>query len=78
MTDLEQYRDVVYVVKVFFHYIALLRKTPPQEWIFTELVTLADQAFRFKEKAAASEFTTETSKVMQTPVPREWLLRGNR
>lgn len=70
-----EYREVL---KVFFHYIALLRSAPPQEWIFTELVTLADYAFKFKEKTPASGFTTQTSAVMQTPVPREWLLSGNR
>jgi insulysin len=72
---LREYREVV---KVFFHYIALLRSAPPQEWFFNELVTLADYAFKFKEKTSAGEYTTQTSSVMQTPVPREWLLSGNR
>ena len=74
---LRKYQDVVDVVKVFFHYIALLQKSSPQEWIFKELATLADQAFRFKEKTAAIKFTKQTSQVMQTSVPRAWLLRGN-
>jgi insulysin len=71
---LKVYREVV---KVFFRYIALLRSIPPQEWIFNELVTLADYDFKFKEKSPASTFTTQTSELMQSWVPREWLLSGN-
>jgi insulysin len=65
---LQHYRDIV---KVFFHYVLLLRD-PPQEWIFTELETLADLAFNFKQKMAVSTLTTQTSAVM----PRKWLLSG--
>jgi insulysin len=70
---LEHYREIV---KVFFHYACLLRKTPPQEWIFNEIKTLADFAFKFMQKTTASEFTQEISSVMQTPIPKDQLLRG--
>ncbi|KAI0815411.1 peptidase M16 inactive domain-containing protein [Xylaria sp. FL0064] len=64
------------VVKVFFQYVSLLRQTPPQEWIFNEQKKMADVEFKFKQKTPASHFTSKISSVMQTPVPREWLLSG--
>jgi insulysin len=73
----EGLREYQEVVKVFFHYIALLRSTPPQEWIFNELVKQADYDFKFKEKLSASTFTTQTSERMQSSLPRQWLLSGN-
>lgn len=65
------------IVKVFFQYISLIKETPPQEWIFDEQKGLADVAFKFKQKTPASRFTSKISSVMQTPLPREWLLSGH-
>ncbi|RAL63565.1 hypothetical protein DID88_003609 [Monilinia fructigena] len=70
-------RNYKEVVKVFFQYIALLKDTPPQEWIFDEQKGLADVDFKFKQKTPASRFTSKISAVMQTPLPREWLLSGH-
>ncbi|KAH0555669.1 hypothetical protein GP486_006386 [Trichoglossum hirsutum] len=70
---LENYKEVV---KVIFQYIALVKETPPQEWIVDEIKNMAEVFFRFSEKTGASDFTSGTSTIMQTPVPREWLLSG--
>lgn len=71
---LKNYKEIV---KVFFQYVSLLRETPPQEWIFEEQKGLADVDFKFKQKTPASRFTSKISAVMQTPLPREWLLSGH-
>jgi len=71
---LKNYKEVV---KVFFQYVSLLRETPPQKWIFEEQKGLADVDFKFKQKTPASRFTSKISSVMQTPLPREWLLSGH-
>ncbi|CAM1505623.1 Fc.00g112600.m01.CDS01 [Cosmosporella sp. VM-42] len=65
------------IVKIFFQYTALLRETPPQEWIFREQKGMADVDFKFKQKTPASRFTSRISSVMQKPLPREWLLSGH-
>lgn len=65
------------IVKVFFQYVSLLRESPPQEWIFEEQKGMADVDFKFKQKIPASRFTSKISAVMQTPLPREWLLSGH-
>ena len=71
---LKNYKEIV---KVFFQYVSLLRENPPQEWIFEEQKGLADVDFKFKQKTPASRFTSKISAVMQTPLPREWLLSGH-
>ncbi|RKF74782.1 putative zinc protease mug138 [Golovinomyces cichoracearum] len=71
---LENYREIV---KIFFQYISLLKETPPQEWIFQEQKGLADLSFKFRQKTPASLFTSKISSVMQTPLPRKWLLSGH-
>ncbi|RQM06093.1 hypothetical protein DH86_00002403 [Scytalidium sp. 3C] len=71
---LKNYKEIV---KVVFQYISLLRETPPQEWIFQEQKGLADVDFKFKQKTPASRFTSKISAVMQSPLPREWLLSGH-
>ncbi|KAL3417361.1 zinc protease [Phlyctema vagabunda] len=65
------------IVKVFFQYVSLLRESPPQEWIFQEQKGMADVDFKFKQKIPASRFTSKVSSVMQTLLPREWLLSGH-
>ncbi|KAL2752667.1 hypothetical protein ACRALDRAFT_1083325 [Sodiomyces alcalophilus JCM 7366] len=65
------------IVKVFFQYVAMLKETPPQEWIFEEQKGMADVDFKFKQKVPASRFTSRISSVMQRPLPREWLLSGH-
>ena len=69
------YQEVVMTV---FQYIALLKKAGPQEWIMNELKNIAEVDFRFKQKTPASSFTSKLSSVMQQPLPREWLLSGQR
>ncbi|SPO02733.1 related to insulysin precursor (metalloendopeptidase) [Cephalotrichum gorgonifer] len=70
---LKNYKEII---KVFFQYVALLRESVPQQWIFEEQKGLADVAFKFKQKSPASSFTMKTSELMQKPIPREWLLSG--
>jgi insulysin len=71
---LKNYKEIV---KVFFQYVSLLKESPPQEWIFEEQKGLAEVDFKFKQKTPASRFTSKISAVMQTPLPREWLLSGH-
>lgn len=71
---LKNYKEIV---KVFFQYVSLLRESSPQQWIFLEQKGLADVDFKFKQKIPASRFTSKISAVMQTPLPREWLLSGH-
>ncbi|KAL2188482.1 LuxS/MPP-like metallohydrolase [Thermothelomyces heterothallicus CBS 203.75] len=70
---LKNYKEVV---KVVFEYIALLRETEPQEWIFEEQKGLAEVNFRFREKTQSYRFTSKLSSTMQKPLPREYLLSG--
>ncbi|KAI9827289.1 MAG: Insulinase (Peptidase M16) [Thelocarpon impressellum] len=65
------------IVKVVFQYISLLQETPPQAWIVEEMKGIAEVDFRFRQKTAASGFTSWVSAVMQRPVPREWLLSAS-
>ncbi|CAK7567937.1 MAG: hypothetical protein SEPTF4163_005915 [Sporothrix epigloea] len=64
------------VIRVFFHYVSLLREDPPQEWIFNEMKEMADVDFKFKQQTPASRFTSKTSALMQRSLPRERLLSG--
>ncbi|KAI9852489.1 MAG: Insulinase (Peptidase M16) [Thelocarpon superellum] len=70
---LKHYKEIV---KIVFHYISLLKLTPPQEWIVEEMKGMAEVDFRFKQKSPASKFTSRISSVMQKPLPRELLLSG--
>ncbi|KAF2754860.1 LuxS/MPP-like metallohydrolase [Pseudovirgaria hyperparasitica] len=70
---LKQYKEVT---KVVFQYIAMMRETPPQEWIYDELKRMSEVDFRFKQKSPASRTTSSLSGIMQKPYPREWLLSG--
>jgi insulysin len=65
------------IIKIIFQYIAMLRETPPQEWIFEEQKGMAEVEFKFKQKTPASKFTSKISAVMQKPLPREFLLSGH-
>lgn len=71
---LENYKEIV---KVFFQYVAMLRETYPQQWIFEELKLMGDVDFKFKQKTRASGFTSKLSSIMQKSIPREWLLSGS-
>ena len=64
------------VVKIVFQYISLIQEAPPQEWIMTEIKSVGEVDFRFREKTPASSFASRMSSVMQKPLPREWLLSG--
>ncbi|RMJ03581.1 hypothetical protein CDV36_014893 [Fusarium kuroshium] len=64
------------IVKIFFQYITILCESPPQELIFQEQKIMAEMNFKFKQKTRTSSFTSQISSVMQSPLPREWLLSG--
>lgn len=64
------------IVQVIFQYIAMLKESSPQEWIFEELKKMSEVDFRFKQKSAASKTTSALSSVMQKPYPRNCLLSG--
>lgn len=70
---LEKYEEVT---KIIFQYIALIKITGPQKWIFDELKNISEVDFRFKEKSPATRFTSNTSSTMQKSLPRELLLSG--
>ncbi|MCJ1315976.1 Insulinase (Peptidase M16) [Xylographa vitiligo] len=71
-------KDYQEVVKAVFQYISLMKETPPQKWIVDEIKGMAEVDFRFKQKSPASSFTSRLSSVMQKPLPREWLLSGDK
>ncbi|EFY90749.1 a-pheromone processing metallopeptidase Ste23 [Metarhizium acridum CQMa 102] len=66
------------IAMVFFQYVAMLRESPPQQWIFEEQKVMAEENFKFTQKTLASKFTSSISSVMQKPLPREWLLSGQK
>ncbi|TGZ79465.1 LuxS/MPP-like metallohydrolase [Ascodesmis nigricans] len=68
---LEHYQEIITII---FHYINLLRDTPPQQWIVDELKAVAAVDFKFQEKSPASKFSSKVAAVMQQPYPRDWLL----
>ncbi|KAK5002600.1 metalloprotease, partial [Cryomyces antarcticus] len=70
---LKNYKEIV---KVIFQYIAMIRETPPQEWVVDEIKKMSEVEFRFKQKSPADRTTSGLSGVMQKPLPREWLLSG--
>jgi insulysin len=71
---LKHYREVT---EVIFQYIAMLKETPPQEWVYEELKKMSEVDFRFKQKSSASKTTSSLSSVMQRPYPRNWILSGS-
>lgn len=70
---LKHYKEVT---KAVFQYLAIIRETPPQQWIFDEVKTMTEVDFRFKQKSPASRTTSALSGVMQKPLPRDWILSG--
>lgn len=70
---LTHYREIV---KAFFQYVALLKDTPPQEWVVDEMAKLAEVDFKFRQKSPASRTTSNLSGVMQQPLPRDQILSG--
>ncbi|CZR55699.1 related to insulysin precursor (metalloendopeptidase) [Phialocephala subalpina] len=66
-------------VKVFFHYICLLRKSPLQELarIFDELRQIAEIKFNLRSKKSI-ELTQMLSGNMQRRLPVKWILAGPR
>ena len=70
---LKQYREII---KVVFQYIAMLKETPPQQWVVDELKKMSEVNFRFKQKRPASRTTSSLSGRMQMPYPRDRLLSG--
>ena len=72
---LAQYPEIV---KAVFQYISLMKQAGPQKWIVDEVKEMGQVDFRFKQKSPASKFTSRISSTMQKPLPREWLLSGER
>lgn len=70
---LKRYEELAEIV---FQYISILKKSDPQEWIFSEIKTIAEVDFKFKQKASASRTTSGLSQTMQDPIPRDRLLSG--
>ncbi|KAF2437115.1 a-pheromone processing metallopeptidase Ste23 [Tothia fuscella] len=64
------------LVEVIFQYIAMLKETPPQHWIFEEMKKMSEVDFRFRQKSPASKTTSALSAVMQKTYPRDCLLSG--
>jgi insulysin len=64
------------IVKIVFQYISLLKESPPALWIFEEQKSLADIEFKFRQKTPARKFSSKIAAVMQTPLPREWIISG--
>lgn len=70
---LKEYEEIMVAI---FQYLKMLRSTPPQEWIYSELRDVAASNFRFRQKASASSTTSRLASVMQRPLPREWIMSG--
>lgn len=70
---LQHYHDIV---KIVFQYIGMMKENPPLEWMHEEMKNMAEVDFKFRQKSPASRFTSNTSSVMQKPLPRQWLLSG--
>ena len=68
---LKVYREIVEVV---FQYISLIKKSPPQKWIFDEVKGMSEVDFMYQEKSSASTFVRIMCSTMQKPLPRKWLL----
>ena len=64
------------IIEAVFRYLYILRSKAPEEWIWREIQTMAEAAFRFDEKAAPSSFTSHISGTMQQEFPPEWILSG--
>lgn len=62
------------VAAVIFHYISLLKATPPQEWAFKEIAMLNEIAFRFQEPFQPISYVTTLSSWLQKPYPRPQVL----
>lgn len=73
---LKQYKEIV---KIVFHYIAMVKENGPQKWIVEEEMKLSDIDFKFQQKAPASRTVSHYSGTMQHPfLPRDKLLSGQR
>ncbi|KAF2816319.1 LuxS/MPP-like metallohydrolase [Mytilinidion resinicola] len=70
---LKHYKEVT---KTIFQYIAMMRESPPQEWIVDEMKRMSEVDFKYKQKSPASRTTSLLSGIMQRPYPRELLLSG--
>lgn len=68
---LQRYREVM---KTIFQYIAMIKESEPEQWIFDEMKAVANVDFRYQQKSPAARFASRLSSIMQKPLPREWLL----
>lgn len=72
-SGLKHYQEII---KILFQYIAMIKETPPQEWIVWESGKLAEIEFKFRQPMPASRTTSHLSGLMQKPIRRDWLLSG--
>lgn len=72
---LKNYQEVT---KSVFQYLSILHETPPQEWIFNELITMGHVDFKYKQKSSATSTTSDLSQTMQKPLPRDRIVSGER
>ncbi|KAI6246750.1 putative zinc protease [Erysiphe necator] len=68
---IHNYREII---KIIFQYISLLNETEPQKWIHDEQNEIGQMLFNYNEKWPAIKYTSLMSQILQTPVPREWLI----
>lgn len=47
------------IISFIYQYLKLLRKVPPQEWIFKELQDIGNMEFRFAEEQPQDEYAAE-------------------
>lgn len=65
------------VVKTVFQYIAMIKEQPTLQWVFDEMKRIAELNFLFQvDERSPTKFTGDLSSILQTRVPRKWLLNG--
>ncbi|KAL5037149.1 hypothetical protein BDV3_006687 [Batrachochytrium dendrobatidis] len=67
-TGLENYEDII---EIIFQYIALIKSTPIEEWIFHEAQAVTSIAFRFKEKSSPFAYASTLAKNLQLYEPQD-------
>lgn len=73
-SGLEHYKEVAATI---FRYIAIVRLSGPQKWIFDELQQMGQVNFRFKQRVAPMSYTSTLSQTMRVEeLPRAWLLNA--
>lgn len=61
------------IIAIIYEYIRIIREKGIQEWLFKEEATLAETAFRFRERGGAMSLVTNMASYMHTLPPAEYL-----